>query len=307
MKLIVEGPDGSGKTTLIERLGLKRLHLKSLRGGVGGTTQEGWGGTDEAPLAYAKQLMAAPEGTAFDRFYLSEMVYGPLLRGESAITEDEARLVRRVTSARGIGTVICLPPFRRTVANVMEEGRERPDYQTHEFLRAAYIGWCRVSTDTGAHEPQERYFTHFNYTREDHVERMVPMLGIHQERVIGSLLGHVMVVTTDDLDFPALSMNGGSGVLNQSLWAAGFRETDLTFTNALAWANHDRGVRMAVTPMTKIIIAVGKQAEELCLLDGLYNGAGHTPIVFTVADPSTTNVIDLTSTLQAIHGCISHD
>lgn len=144
MKLIVEGPDGSGKTTVIEKLGLTRRHLKSLRGGVGGTTQEGWGGTDHAAVAYIRQLIDAPDGTAFDRFYLSELVYGPILRGQSAISETDVDLVRRVACLMGILTVVCLPSFETTFKNVTTLGRERPSYQTPEFLQTAYDGWKRV-------------------------------------------------------------------------------------------------------------------------------------------------------------------
>lgn len=297
MKLIVEGPDGAGKSTLIEKLGLKRLHLKSLRGGVGGTTQEGWGGQDEAPLAYVKQLVAAPEGTAFDRFYLSEMVYGPLLRGAAGITPEEAKLVERVTRARGIATVVCLPPFRRTVSNVMQEGRERPTYQTPTFLREAYVRWCQMATHTGAHQPHERYFTHFNYTTDDTMDA-VTMLGIHQDRVIGSLLGRVLVVTDED-QWPLMSMNGASGDINRALWAAGFREDDLTFTNSRHWRSHDRGVRMAITAMTQAIIAVGVEAEHHLRDVGLENGAAGAPLIFTIPHPDTS-VAGLNCSLASI-------
>jgi hypothetical protein len=152
MKLIVEGPDGSGKTTIIEKLGLTRRHLKSLRGGVGGQAYDqgtemvpgGWGGKDPAAVAYIRQLIEAPDGTAFDRFYLSELVYGPILRGQSAIRETDVDLVRRVAGLMKIYTVVCLPSFETTFQNVITPGRERPSYQTPEFLRAAYDGWKRV-------------------------------------------------------------------------------------------------------------------------------------------------------------------
>jgi hypothetical protein len=146
MKLIVEGPDGGGKTTVIEKLGLTRRHLKSLRGGVGGSTVEGWGGTDPAPVAYIRQLIEAPDGTAFDRFYLSELVYGPILRGRAAIRESDVDLVWRVASLMGIYTVVCLPSFETTFQNVTQLGRERPSYQTPEFLQKSYDSWKRITT-----------------------------------------------------------------------------------------------------------------------------------------------------------------
>lgn len=145
MKLIVEGPDGGGKTTVIEKLRLTRRHLKSLRGGVGGTTAEGWGGADLAPVAYIRQLIEAPDGTAFDRFFLSELVYGPLLRGRAAIRETDADVVRQVAQVMGIYTVLCLPSFEMTIRNVMKPGRDRPSYQTRDWLKQAYRRWETVA------------------------------------------------------------------------------------------------------------------------------------------------------------------
>jgi thymidylate kinase len=94
--IIVEGPDGSGKTTTIQRLGYERRQLKALRQGIGseGANPKGWGGDDPALLAYTKKVreaqqdeMANPPGSdaygtliAFDRFHLSEAAYAPILR-----------------------------------------------------------------------------------------------------------------------------------------------------------------------------------------------------------------------------------
>lgn len=149
MKLIVEGPDGGGKSTVIERLGLTRRHLKALRAGIGGALEhpkdKGWGGDDRAPIAYIRQMITAPDHLAFDRFYLSEQIYGPMLRGQSAITLDGAMLVDEVRDQMNIPMVICLPSFETAYANVVKPGRERPGYQTPDFLREAYDRWTDMA------------------------------------------------------------------------------------------------------------------------------------------------------------------
>lgn len=150
--IIVDGPDGSGKTTLIERLGFIRRQLKSLRGGVGGTTPVGWTLPGETPLeAYRRQLHQAAveefdvKRIAFDRFHLSEMVYGPILRNEQLIDEECLTGLNELLHIEyRVPIILCLPPYAATLKNVLQEGRERPDYQTEEFLARAYRAWTNV-------------------------------------------------------------------------------------------------------------------------------------------------------------------
>ncbi len=152
--IIVEGPDGSGKSTLITNLGLERKRLKSIRGGVGGTRFNGtgdgvagWGGDDPALKAYCAKVLgfgpAAP--IAFDRFHLSEVVYGPILRHVQEISDGDLEFLAAFLRDRHVKVVMCMPPFAVTLANVNGEGRERPSYQTEGFLHQAYKAFERLA------------------------------------------------------------------------------------------------------------------------------------------------------------------
>lgn len=152
--IIVEGPDGSGKSTLIKNLDLVPRRLKSIRGGLGGVKADGtgdgtagWGGTDPALKAYARKVLQyEPESLmAFDRFHLSEVVYGPILRGHQEMTEGDLALLSSFLRHRHIQVVLCLPPFEVTLANVNQNGRERPSYQTEGFLHQAYVAFTRLT------------------------------------------------------------------------------------------------------------------------------------------------------------------
>ncbi len=162
--IIVEGPDGSGKSTMIARLGYERHAFKSLRGGVGGDTKTGWAGDAVSPIdAYLRQILLADEleaagrHIAFDRFHLSEAVYGPILRHRQEMTRAELSLLTSVLRRRRIPVILCMPPFPSTLATVAREGRDRPAYQTEGFLHQAYR----------AFESLAPWATHvFNYERD---------------------------------------------------------------------------------------------------------------------------------------------
>lgn len=170
--IIVEGPDGSGKSTLIDNLGCERRRLKSLRGGVGGTRFNGtgdgvagWGGNDPALLAYTRKVIdglkhekenrASASGgqglefcdlqIAFDRFHLSEVVYGPILRRVQEVSDGDLAFLDDFIRRQGVKVVMCLPPFAVTLANATKNGRERPSYQTEGFLHQAYKEFERLA------------------------------------------------------------------------------------------------------------------------------------------------------------------
>lgn len=149
--IIVEGPDGSGKTTVIEKLKHVRRQLKSIRGGVGGNTLVGWS-TDDTLQAYIKKIHDAQREElrdaqliAYDRFHLSEVVYGPILRGRQELRDGDLHLLNDYIRRKQIPVILCLPSFKTTLANVNQEGRERPAFQTEGFLHQAYEVWKRMA------------------------------------------------------------------------------------------------------------------------------------------------------------------
>lgn len=146
--IIIEGPDGSGKSTLITKLGYRRQAFKALRGGVGGAGvngRQGWGTSPTGVVSYVRavqktleeDLRCAPT-TAFDRFHLSERVYGPILRQHQMLPDVDLELLNNYLRERQIPVILCLPPWKETLKNVSIEGRERPSYQTEAFLWMSY-------------------------------------------------------------------------------------------------------------------------------------------------------------------------
>lgn len=272
--IIVEGPDGSGKSTLIEQLGYVPRKFRALRAGEGGTaadgacerTASGWGSTDEAPVAYARALLQAltePKRIALDRFHLSEMVYGPMLRGRSGITTSEAVLLRRLTRARGIPIYLCLPPFAETLANVCRPGREQPTFQTADFLRAAYERWESFKTDPSM---LGRDLIVRDYT-EDPPIYAAPALPTCPVGVIGSPAARFLFVgerPNVDLGLPFYSLMGSAGYLNSALADADFEEDEIAFTNALNMDGNPNPLVNIICGMPRggTVIPLGRIAAE---------------------------------------------
>jgi hypothetical protein len=97
--IVLEGPDGAGKSTLA--VGLSPHPVRNGPPFPGSTCAY-------LRALYTSQLIA---NVVIDRSWPSEMIYGPRVRGHSLLgSADAAALVYTLTEAKGV-MVLCLPPF----------------------------------------------------------------------------------------------------------------------------------------------------------------------------------------------------
>lgn len=111
LNVVLEGPDGGGKTTLAatlhERYGCLHQHAGPPRAGIG-----------PAALARDYARMVTPRleidgqavGVVADRWALGETIYGPLFRGRSLIGKAEWTALSCLLDATATPLVLCLPP-----------------------------------------------------------------------------------------------------------------------------------------------------------------------------------------------------
>lgn len=109
--VILEGPDGSGKTTLANKLH-NTYNFNIVKTGPPAPDSD-------TTVAYLDAIYAAlsrPGHTVFDRLHLGEKIYGPLLRGIDSMGTDGFAVIQRVIASHGIRIVIACPPWETLIA-----------------------------------------------------------------------------------------------------------------------------------------------------------------------------------------------
>lgn len=125
--IIVEGPDGAGKTTLISRLTSGILYDVSIGPRASHSTN---GPVDDLSRWVDTNLLSwgHSELKIYDRYPLiSEPIYGSIIRGEVDSHFTDKWLRHRLNTFRSMTFVIwCIPPLKVVRANVTVSDHETP-------------------------------------------------------------------------------------------------------------------------------------------------------------------------------------
>jgi thymidylate kinase len=117
---IIEGPDGAGKSTLIEAW---KSWLEGPRNGLGGkvviTHHTAYLDREDITPLYMLDLRHAHENPRnhyiLDRSWISEFVYGPTMRGKIRVDTAQRRALERMALTSGAILIYCMPPFDKCV------------------------------------------------------------------------------------------------------------------------------------------------------------------------------------------------
>lgn len=132
--VILEGPDCGGKTTLSNRFtNFTRVHngpYKSLH-------------SRDLASIYSVSL-AYTNPTVIDRAWLSETVYGNIIRNHDRLFPAYTRMLERLALSQNISTVICLPPIDIVVDQFAKGTREEYVSSTRliEKIHSAYADYA---------------------------------------------------------------------------------------------------------------------------------------------------------------------
>jgi hypothetical protein len=146
--VVLEGPDGSGKTTLARALEADLGYVVRHEGPPPADLE------DVFEYYAGKLTLAAFEamstGVVLDRFALGERVYGPLLRGRDRLGDSGWAAMHSCLDACGAFRVLCLPPYHRALETWQSRQLEGREFITSEetFFRT-WMEWRTWDLDRG--------------------------------------------------------------------------------------------------------------------------------------------------------------
>jgi uracil DNA glycosylase superfamily protein len=269
---VVEGPDGTGKTTLaraLEKRGFRYVH--------NGPPAPG----ESLFESYTQQLLACGgQDTIFDRLHVGELIYGPVMRGKSLITVEEMRLLNRLLFSLGGKVVFCNTDDGTIEKNwLARRGQEYIDdgdklYEViHQYRRIfdqEFTGRDTIIFDYKNSYLLDRITQHFPYDEAPELFRrrgcLNGVVGSPDARFlfVGERTNELNSATKHDLAF--YTMDNASGFLNHCLWDAGYQEWEMTFTNAVTVAGVSRNLyRLWREDKQQVVIALGKVAHQACV------------------------------------------
>jgi DNA polymerase III delta prime subunit len=259
--IILEGPDGAGKTTLADLLanyhGFVRWHTnKPSR-------------NEYVFKTYTDLLIKAlnhDQPVVFDRLHLGETIYGPVMRGKDLLGPLGVRLINRVIVARDVKFVICLPDkwLFRHIFNTRGDDYIK-QYDKASDIYDMYLDYAKTNV-----------LDVYNYTEMNESSRNrllfapqpslpVGCVGNPNARwlIVGEAVNHK--VLQHDLPFHQLA--NSSLFLNHALTLTHNQENHFAFTNAyLHGTTTQRDLKVIVDRMPKFrnAVALGRIAERVC-------------------------------------------
>ena len=133
MFVIIEGNEGSGKTTLANQfakmLGVEVKHRSKPEN------------EDERQDMYRDYLedITTLEHAVWDRCFYSEMVYGPIMRDQSYIGNQQMIEFEQLLESKGAFVVYCRPDPHIAFKRAQNRGEEYiKDFETYEKIQRAY-------------------------------------------------------------------------------------------------------------------------------------------------------------------------
>lgn len=257
MIIILEGVDGSGKTTLARQIQAKFQNVEY--------HHEGVPPKDVHILEHLGAVLDRYRGknVVIDRFALGERVYGPVVRGFDQLGDEGWKLIKRLISATGAMEVLCLPSYE-VCHRSWSSGREEM-FKKEEQFKLFYSRYVALKAN--------QYI--YDYTDPLQLEHLLGVCNTLQQidKMIGLPAGMVGSPVADYLfvgerganpkalhDLPFFATVNSSRFLNDAIRDADYREDQIAFINA-----YKRDNTPNVIPRNfKTVIALGGEASAVC-------------------------------------------
>jgi predicted ATPase len=261
--VVLEGPDGGGKTTLATSLmnkGFDYVHC--------GPPEAG---TDL--LAHYLQILDSAlnsqKDVVIDRLWLGERIYGPICRNNDRVGVLGQTLFQRIHNSKPILHYLCLPPIGVAKVNYIDKMKDKDDYvksmdRWSDIYRAYYEWFCVFGAVANLFD----YKRHTVETVMADLEILNDFTDLLPKGTVGSPQAKYLFVgdqpNHDSIDVPFFATNGSSGYFNRALKLANFKESEIAIGNAYSptGERHDGDEMIRSLPKLQKIILMGGKAHD---------------------------------------------
>lgn len=258
MLLLVDGPDGAGKSTLISQLeelypGLSTTHHGPYKGATGRELG--------AFLMSSMRPAFTNVMTVVDRSWLSEPIYAEVFRKqESRLDAALTRMLERSALTQGGVIVLCLPPFERCREAFMS-GREEMMSSVDDLRRV----YDRYALGPATSLPVVKH----DYTSESVADLMAKVGAVLDNYPVPriTIIGDRPNVRTQaqqlyHVPFVTFSGRGCSEWLCEQLELSGVPEWGLDWYNA--YDDQENPLDPELLEPGTIVVALGRHAQQWC-------------------------------------------
>jgi hypothetical protein len=166
MIVIVEGPDGSGKSTFVNRMRERiSVPISIIRSSKPPTSPD----DIRSYIDWVRLFPGSGLNLIFDRFVgISERIYGPILRGSSKYPRDVIYALESVFSRDSLMVIYCRPPFRdiemgaknqAQMKGVLTRLEDLVDAYDQEMKRLTFLGLNVIQYDRTASDSNRIWST----------------------------------------------------------------------------------------------------------------------------------------------------
>lgn len=268
--IILEGPDGAGKSTLAKTF--SELGYSIIPFGVPPSAAR----KNEESIFhfFFDTLYSCGEqhiSVVFDRLHLSDYIYGAIMRDEHVMTPRVQALIERYIEAIDGQIIICLPPRRVAYANWA--GRYSQEYVKDVWrFNLVYSAYAKLLFSWR----RNRNFLWYDYTRHrvgSFVNAISAWRGFPLPTgVVGSQRPKFLFVGDrpgpgEGPNLPFMTTKNCSGWLFDVIREAGYEEDEIAFVNAIGKNGEPFDLEMLLAYLTgrglKETIALGARANTV--------------------------------------------
>lgn len=185
--IIVEGPDGAGKTRLCKYLSetcnipLNEASYLSKKERNDPEFRSGPAVRERVYSAVYAMVTGVDAPEIHDRLFFSDLIYRDVLGGEPALVYMEQRHVCRLMQACEIPVIFCMPPFKMIAKNLLKTDQwdqaaenQRKIYNNYVMM-AKQMSRRKIKGVTNRDQPYDYAYPKvwiYNYTRPDHLAKV---------------------------------------------------------------------------------------------------------------------------------------